>query len=172
MPEKPLRLCDLVAEACERCVGRERIQRWYREREPVATGEEIGRAIAAEQFAADVREAAAEIRETAGRGDYATACRRAEQRDSEWNVPLWDEDPSVSTCPAWQELRDACILAERIDSFLASLARDPVAGPLADDCRRDLALLPVLGDWCEEHGRPAAASEARHLHGLVRHRPR
>ncbi len=77
---------------------------------------------------------------------------------------LWELSPD---CPEWGAFLYACETAERVDCFLACLERGP-GGPLARDCRRDLELLLVLADWCDENGRALAAAEARHLHGLVR----
>jgi hypothetical protein len=63
---------------------------------------------------------------------------------------------------------DACAVAERVDCFLATLETGAQSRQLASGCRDDLDGLLVLADWCEENGLPAAAAEARHLHGLVR----
>src|SRR5262245_55192096 len=63
---------------------------------------------------------------------------------------------------------EAVELADQIDCFLASLEREGTLRQLPRDCRGDLDFLPVLADWCEDSGLPHAASEARHLHGLVR----
>lgn len=68
--------------------------------------------------------------------------------------------------PQWVAFHEAVTLAERIDSFLATLERGALA-PLARDCRDDLALLLVLGDCCQDSGLPHAAAEARQLHALV-----
>jgi hypothetical protein len=64
-------------------------------------------------------------------------------------------------------IEQVCELAERIDSFLKGLPRETPLG-LILDARNDLSLLLILADWCEDHGHPVAAQEARHLHGLVR----
>jgi hypothetical protein len=48
------------------------------------------------------------------------------------------------------------------------MERGGAGAQVARDCRADLGLLPVLADWCEDNGAPAAAAEARHLYGLVR----
>jgi len=55
----------------------------------------------------------------------------------------------------------------RLDDFLFTLEGDRRCRHLARDCRDDLALLNVLADWCEDHDRPVAAAEARHLWALV-----
>ena len=55
----------------------------------------------------------------------------------------------------------------RLDDFLFTLEGDRYSGPLARACREDLALLTILADWCEDHDRPVAAAEARHLWSLV-----
>ncbi len=67
-----------------------------------------------------------------------------------------------------QELTTVALFAERIDYFLAALEREGTTRQLARDCRDDLDLLLVLADWCQDAGLPRAATEARHLHGLVR----
>jgi hypothetical protein len=67
--------------------------------------------------------------------------------------------------------REACELAERIDSFLAAVGRGAQGAGLAADCRECLDTLLVLADWCDDQGRPAAAAEARHLHALARSLP-
>lgn len=70
--------------------------------------------------------------------------------------------------PPMQELTTVALFAERIDYFLAALEREGTTRQLARDCRDDLDLLLVLADWCQDAGLPRAATEARHLHGLVR----
>jgi hypothetical protein len=70
--------------------------------------------------------------------------------------------------PLWQELYQACELADRIDHFLAQLEKADAGGLLARACRQDLEALQILADWCEEQGRLAVAAEARHLLGLAR----
>jgi hypothetical protein len=68
----------------------------------------------------------------------------------------------------WMPFMEACELAERIDSFLASLSTNTAAA-FAHGCRDDLTTLLVLADWCDEHNLPHAAAEARHLHDLTRY---
>jgi hypothetical protein len=70
-------------------------------------------------------------------------------------------------CAVWKAFVEVREAAERIDYFLATLERGGAGAQLARDCRRDLDLLPVLSDWCVENDLPAAAAEARHLHGLA-----
>jgi hypothetical protein len=71
-------------------------------------------------------------------------------------------------CPGWGTFTEVFELAAWVDSFLATLERGGPGKGLARGCREDLDGLPVLADWCEENGLPAAAAEARHLHRLVR----
>jgi hypothetical protein len=73
----------------------------------------------------------------------------------------------LSASPAWEAFCEVCALADRIDSLLVTLERGSSAA-LARGCRDDLDGLLVLGDWCEDHALPCAATELRHLHGLVR----
>lgn len=81
----------------------------------------------------------------------------------------WAQDTAgFDSCPLWHAFRDAIDLADRIDSFLAVMSFHGPSPPLARDCADDLALLPVLADCCEDHGRHQSAQEARHLHWLVR----
>jgi hypothetical protein len=109
------------------------------------------------------------VLEFAWRGEFAGARRAADGEayagDETWVAAV----STVVDCSWWQDIRRACELADRIDQFLASLAGNRLVAALAGDCRRDLSLLPVLADWCEENGRPTVAAEARHLHRLVRH---
>jgi hypothetical protein len=67
----------------------------------------------------------------------------------------------------WAAFQEAVRLTERIDSFLAVMERGDPGAPLARDCRRELDLLCVLADWCQDAGRVQVAEEARHLHGLA-----
>jgi hypothetical protein len=80
---------------------------------------------------------------------------------------LWESLVDLDECPAWMEFHEACLTAERIDSFLAVLERAGVTAQVARDCRDDLDLLLVLADWCVDSGLPRSAAEARHLHRLV-----
>jgi hypothetical protein len=73
----------------------------------------------------------------------------------------------LDRCSHWQAFCEVCELAGRIDALIDVLERDGVA--LARSCREDLDALPVLADWCDDSGRPAAAAEVRHLHAQVRH---
>ncbi len=68
----------------------------------------------------------------------------------------------------WSSFTWACELAERIDCLLLTLEQSRWGANLARGCRQDLDGLLVLADWCEDTDLPRAASEARHLHGLVR----
>jgi hypothetical protein len=69
----------------------------------------------------------------------------------------------------WIPFMEACELAERIDSFLASLSTNNTAAAFARGCRDDLTTLLILADWCDEQNLPHAAAEARHLHNLTRY---
>jgi hypothetical protein len=92
-------------------------------------------------------------------GDFCGACLLAEM--------VVQTEREINPYPSWRPFLDACDLAERIDCLLDTLPRWGTGAELARACRRDLATLPVLADWCEEHSRPAAAAELRHLHGLA-----
>jgi hypothetical protein len=105
----------------------------------------------------------------AERGDYLSARKASEELA--YRLPRLRKVPvKPSFGLSWDAFCEACVIAERIDSFLAALLREKVSGALARDCYRDLSLLPVLADWAAESGRPATAAEARHLHDLVRYR--
>jgi hypothetical protein len=58
-------------------------------------------------------------------------------------------------------------LVYRIDCFLATVEHDRSATALGRSCRRDTTTLLVLADWCDDHGKPRSAQEARHLHAQV-----
>ena len=96
---------------------------------------------------------------------------------------LWKLDNSAETLGSWEKrvetaqdfhevwipFMEACELAERIDSFLASLSTNNTTAAFARGCRDDLTTLLILADWCDEHNLPHAASEARHLRNLTRY---
>jgi len=158
-----LGLDDLIAEAHGRCPSREAFRDWFNAHVRPWDGEE-------EEFLRLAWHPFEEIHFAAERGDYHSAGKAADVFLKEWAVGL---APGNSTpFLAWSALSEACDLASRIDSFLAALSREKVAGALARDCRKDLSLLLVLADWSAENGRPAIAAEARHLYGLVRYRRR
>jgi len=71
-------------------------------------------------------------------------------------------------CTGWSSFMWACELADRIDSLLLTLENGRQGADLARGCRQELDGLLVLADWCEDADLPQSASEARHLHGLVR----
>jgi len=76
----------------------------------------------------------------------------------------------LSQEPTWAAFGEACDLASRIDCLLATLeSSGGVGGSLATSARSDLNGLLVMADWCEEHGQPATAAEARRLAGLIRY---
>jgi hypothetical protein len=103
--------------------------------------------------------------EAAGRCAARSArCESRVMRVQAWRVFCDTHSPSID--PTWAPLHRACDLAARIDALLATL--EPSARPLALACRDDLDGLPVLADWCDDNGQPAAAAELRHLGGLVR----
>ena len=62
-----------------------------------------------------------------------------------------DSEVSLEECPAWAAFREACEVAERIDSFLAAAGRGAQGAGLAADCRECLDTLRVLADKLE-HG--------------------
>jgi hypothetical protein len=80
---------------------------------------------------------------------------------------LWGGLHELDESPAWIAFHEACLVAERIDFFLASLEREGVTAQVARDCRADLDLLLVLADCCTDSGLPRSAAEARHLHRLA-----
>ena len=126
----------------------------------------------AEQF---VRDVAREAVVAASRGDYRRACKLAELNETYLpflpgdlrNQDILGPDLGIPAAPNWVSFREACELAERIDSFLAAVGRGAQGAGLAADCRECLDMLLVLADWCGDQGRPAAAAEARRLHALA-----
>ncbi len=163
MPDPVRSLFDLVAEAHARCPTRDALRDWD-DGDPFQV-------IVACQCLEDAL-AAAE------RGDFLSASKLAEESLDQW-LPVPEEEVNLSPSGTWRKFLTArraflevCELALRIDSFLAAILREKVAGALARECYEDLALLLVLADWAEENGRPATAAEARHLHSLVRYRER
>jgi hypothetical protein len=80
---------------------------------------------------------------------------------------------SPSEGPLSGALWETSDLVCHVDSLLATLERGETARALARACRRDVNALGVFADWCDEHGRPAGASELRYLQArarvLVRH---
>jgi hypothetical protein len=107
----------------------------------------------------------------AAHGDFLLARRAADYLSRSIYWLKW-EHIDLNFFPAWEGFGEACALAERIDSFLAMLAREKGTGALARECYKDLSLLQILADWEEENGRSATAADARHLYGLVRYRGR
>src|SRR4051794_36094831 len=108
--------------------------------------------------------------EAAWHGDYLLATKIATLVSECLPDELEDLLLGLETSPAWLTFSETCELAQRIDSFLATLERGGTGAALARSCRDNLATLLVLADWCEENKLPAAAGEARHLHGLVSYR--
>jgi len=74
--------------------------------------------------------------------------------------------PALSLMTA--ELYRAIELVSRADCFLKTLDREKTALGLAQACRNDIRTLLVLADWCDDNGKPQSATEARHLHSLLR----
>ncbi len=147
------RLDELVTEAGERHLRSGAVEAWCD-----ATGPEGGEA--GENAAGRAWVTAEEAEVAAGQGDYRRARKLTEFGER-----------SLQECPAWAAFREACELAERIDSFLAAVGRGAQGAGLAADCRECLDTLLVLADWCDDQGRPAAAAEARRLHALARSLP-
>jgi hypothetical protein len=100
-------------------------------------------------------------------GQFAWARNVAYPHDLYIPEEVWRTLAGTEECPIWAGIYEVVDLAERIDSFLATLESDRLTAPLARDCRADLDLLLVLGDWCMDRDRPLAAAEARHLHALA-----
>jgi hypothetical protein len=154
-------LYDLVAAARDRHLGRGQV------RECLAAS---GYAEEAERVEKVVDEVAADALKAAWQGRYLRAYKITSPDWVSDSLALRDvlTAAPLEACPHWGAFVGACELAERIDSFLAAVARGKVAAALATDCRQDLGMLLVLADWCAEHDLPAAAAEARHLYGLTR----
>lgn len=153
-------LVSLVEAARDRALARRRIEDWHIDTQ----GWDPALASVCRQAAAAI---AGEVCRLCLGGQFKWAVNVAYPYDLFIPEELWEAVSALDGCPAWQEFCDAVALAERLDSFLTVLERDPHTHPLARDCRHDLELLCVLADWCDDHGRPAAAAEARHLHGLA-----
>jgi hypothetical protein len=158
-------LFDLVAAARRHYTGRARVSGWLGEPDEILSGleEHLDTIVCA-----------------AANGNFLQVARLARW----WEQGLHDSlsiafrmfldwitqagySIDLSDAPAWGCFADACNLAERIDSLLATLESGPGSG-LARGCRDDLDGLAVLADWCDDQGLAASAREARHLHGLVR----
>jgi hypothetical protein len=149
-----LSLVGLVEAARQRVLARDHIERWHRE---VRNWDRD----AADYAKWAARDVADEVCRLCLGGQFGTAAAEARA----WR----DEDMLLMhECPAWIAFHEAVSLAERIDCFLAVLENDRLAAPLARDCRGNLELLGVLGDWCQDGNRPLAAAEARHLLALAR----
>ena len=118
------------------------------------------------------------------RGELLRSCQAGLQASAWWNTSDTLKASESRKCnmgstTLWFGLRDAeaddppltlwnsIEQVTRLDDFLFTLEGDRNSGPLARDCREDLALLNVLADWCEDHDWPIAAAEARHLWALV-----
>jgi hypothetical protein len=160
-------LFDLISAAYERCVrpwqlALDRLGAWATVDEGWAEREDA---------AEEVMELAEEALGCAGEGEYRNAWQFAGRTAALETFLLEDWEPVCALQhrePTWGPLREACELAARIDTFLEVMARHGPGPALAGACRTDLEALAVLADWCEEHGQPAAAAEARHLDGLAR----
>ena len=123
-----------------------------------------------------MKEWGAELTRLCRMGEYRVAYRLL-TGGAEWYAPSreWWAPTSLSRSygvirdkPPLQGLTEAVCLAERVDNFLATVEREGTTRQLARDCRDNLDLLTVLADWCEDASLPWTASEARHLHRLVR----
>jgi hypothetical protein len=161
-------LAGLVAEARERYIKEAGLTEWLRGQLHPAPPEVPGRAAKAICWLADEWVRLAEAGVYSG---FHVCPLPNESVLLEW-VPaevFWEDlfGWRLDDCPNWEKLEEVCGLASDIDSFLATLERGP-GRELARGCRQDVDGLAVLADWCEENGLPAAAAEARHLHGLVR----
>ncbi len=129
-------------------------------------------ATAEDEIGGTLQDAKTAVREAAA-GDYCHASGLA-QAAVQMIVTVRDREAWKRDCrlvgrePAWVPFGEACDLACRIDCFLATQEQGDEGGRLARASRENLDGLLIFADWCDENGRPAAAAEARHLHGLVR----
>jgi hypothetical protein len=157
------RLDELVADAAQRYLRGEAVSDWVAGHGP--RWEDY-----ADEYAEIAWEFAGEAVAAAEQGDFRSARKLAELTTPYWHPRaefVLEDDADLGDCPAWAAFREACELAERIDSFLAAVGRGAQGAGLAVDCRECLDTLLVLADWCDDRGQPAAAAEARHLHALA-----
>lgn len=152
-------LVDLVEAARDRALADDDIPRWHEE--AGWDDEQVDACLVALRVIAD------EACRLALGGQFRWAAKVALPHDLYIPQAFWDAVYLLNQCPAWQGFIDAVELAGRIDTFLGVLESDRRTAPLAGDCRRELDLLGVLADLCEDVGLTRAAAEARNFHSLA-----
>jgi hypothetical protein len=153
-------LVELVRRARERALAHDAVARWHRD-------EHDWHHAAAQRCQEAAEEVADEVCKLVLGGQFRWACNVAFPYDLYVSMATWDDLGLLDECPAWRTFHEAVELAERIDTYLAVMETDGRTAALAQDCRRELDLLCVLADLCEDAELPRAADEARHLHGLA-----
>jgi hypothetical protein len=149
-------LLELVEEAREALVTRSPVAAWYRS---MAEPEHL-----AEQLQAVAEGLSEIVCRLCAAGQYHRRCMDDIEYfhdDAYWHLRV------VSSCPLWGRFSAVVELAAQIDSFLFALESHCPCPPLARDCRRDLDLLTVLADACQDAGLLLSAQTARSLLSLV-----